>query len=89
MTRQLLDMRQRKNKNPMIQDFIDNVIIKSWTWERLTEEEQALTNGVLAGIQSKAKTHAGASKTVNHHYGVLLATFGYKPIGWREGEECS
>ena len=78
------DMMNRKSKNPHIQDFIEQVIQKSWTWERLTEEEKAMTNGVLTAIQSKAKTRSGVAKVVNGHYTVILKTLGYKPMGWRE-----
>lgn len=77
-------MINRQSKNPHIQDFIDRVIKRSWTWERLTEEEKAMTNGVLTAIESKAKTPQGVSRVVNKHYSVVLKTLGYKPIGWRE-----
>jgi len=75
----------RRSNNPHIQDFMDSVIKKSWTWERLTCTEKAMANGVLTAIQSKAQTQPGVSSVVNRHYSVVLKTLGYQPKGWREG----
>ena len=72
------------NKNPYIQDFTDRVILKSWTWERLTDNERHLALIILSQIKSNARTMRGASQAVRPVYAKLLNSLGYKPLGWRD-----
>ena len=67
-------MLERKNKNPHIQEYIEQVIKKSWTWERLTEEEQKMAYIVLTATRSKAITPRYVSRVVNNTYNVILKT---------------
>lgn len=73
-----------KNKNVAIVDFVERVIKRSWTYERLTEQERQQVLLLLSTIRSTAKTPKGVSQAVNAVYSDFLHTVGYKPIGWRE-----
>lgn len=73
----------RKHSNA-VEDYFQNVIKKSWTWARLTEEEQQRfinMNGVFDEIKGTDDTRKRWLMTV---YSAFLRGIGYKPLGWRE-----
>lgn len=69
-----------------VEDYFQNVIKKSWTWSSLTEEEQKrfIDMDVFDKIKGNDKTRVEWLNTI---YRSFLSALGYKPIGWREGEE--
>jgi hypothetical protein len=72
--------------SPVVEDYFQNVIKKSWTWERLTEEEQQrfIDMSVFDRIKGNDKTRVEWMCTIYHSF---LSALGYQPIGWRETEE--
>ena len=69
-----------------VENYFQNVIKKSWTWERLTEEEQRrfIDMNVFDRIKGNDKTRIEWLNTI---YSSFLYALDYKPIGWRETEE--
>ena len=72
--------------SPVVENYLQNVIKKSWTWEKLTEEEQRrfIDMNVFDRIKGNDKTRIEWLNTIYHAF---LYALGYKPIGWRETEE--
>lgn len=70
----------------VVEDYFQNVIKKSWTWNRLTEEEQKrfIDMDVFDKIKGNDKTRVEWLNTI---YRSFLSALGYKPIEWRETEE--
>ena len=69
-----------------VENYFQNVIKKSWTWKRLTEEEQKrfIDMNVFDKIKGNDRTRVEWLNTIYHSF---LSALGYKPIGWRETEE--
>ena len=69
-----------------VENYFQNVIKKSWTWQRLTEEEQKrfIDMNVFDRIKGNDKTRVEWLNTI---YQSFLSALGYKPIGWREEAE--
>lgn len=68
-----------------VEDYFQNVIKKSWTWARLTEEQQRFINMVIFDkIKGNDKTRQEWMQTIYHSYLVALE---YKWSGWRETED--
>lgn len=69
-----------------VENYFQNVIKKSWTWEKLTEEEQKRFTdmNVFDRIKGNDDTRVEWLNTI---YQSFLSALGYKPIGWREEEE--
>lgn len=74
-----------ENKKNVVEDYFQNVIKKSWTWSRLTEEEKQRFNelDVFGKIRGCDKQRIEWLNTIYHSF---LAALGYEPIGWREEE---
>lgn len=76
-----------KNKNNATTDFI-NMILKSWTWEKLTEQERNRFLTLLSEERFSKKRIIGTYKQryeiLNGFYEMFLEGCGYKPDGWRE-----
>ena len=70
----------------IVENYFQNVIKKSWTWERLTEEEQKrfLDMDVFDRIKGTDKTRVEWLNTI---YESFLSALGYRPIRWRETVE--
>ncbi len=75
-----------KKDSIAVENYFHNVIKKSWTWDRLTEEEkQRFTDmNVFDRIKGNDQTRVEWMQTIYQSY---LTALGYKPIGWRETEE--
>ena len=77
------------NKNEAINLYID-MIQKSWTYQRLTEEEKTrlmdtINWGEQQGIiKGTFKQRWDILQLMYHSY---LNALDYKPIGWREDDE--
>lgn len=69
-----------------VENYFQNVIKKSWTWDRLTEEERQRFVGmdIFYHIKGNDKTRVEWLNTI---YTSFLCALGYQPIGWRETEE--
>lgn len=69
-----------------VENYFQNVIKKSWTWQKLTDEEQKrfIDMNVFDRIKGNDKTRVEWLNTI---YQSFLSALGYKPIGWREEAE--
>ena len=69
-----------------VENYFQNIIKKSWTWQKLTEEEQKrfVDMNVFDRIKGNDKTRVEWLNTI---YQSFLSALGYKPIGWREEAE--
>lgn len=69
-----------------VENYFQNVIKKSWTWQKLTEEEQKrfIDMNVFDRIKGNDDTRVEWLNTI---YQSFLSALGYKPIGWREKTE--
>lgn len=74
------------NNSSIVDDYFKRVIKKSWTWNRLTEEEREkfINMNVFDQIKGRSETRVEWLNTI---YTSFLTALGYKPIGWRETEE--
>lgn len=75
-----------KKQSTVVKDYIENVLKKSWTWQRLTEEERQrfINMNVFDNIKGNDNTRIEWLYTIYHSF---LCALDYKPIGWRETEE--
>lgn len=75
-----------KKYSNVVENYFQNVIKKSWTWERLTNEERQrfIDMDVFDRIKGNDQTRIEWLNTI---YQAFLAALDYKPIGWRETEE--
>lgn len=75
-----------KKYSTAVEDYFQNVIKKSWTWARLTEEEQErfINMNVFDKIKGNDKTRVEWLNTIYHSYLVALE---YRWAGWREIED--
>lgn len=75
-----------KKYSSAVEDYFQKVIKKSWTWNRLTEEEQKrfIDMDVFDKIKGNDKTRVEWLNTIYHSF---LSALGYNPFGWRETEE--
>lgn len=66
-----------------VEDYFQTVIKKSWTWDKLTEEERQrfINMDVFDNIKGNDKTRIEWLNTIYHAF---LIGIGYEPIGWRE-----
>lgn len=69
-----------------VENYFQNVIKKSWTWQKLTQEEQQrfIDMDVFDKIKGTDKQRIEWLNTI---YTAFLSALGYKPIGWREEDE--
>ena len=74
------------SNNQDVIDFFETVIIYSWTWKRLTDEEQYkfLNLPVWEHIKGTKKQRLEIFNSIYHAF---LVGLGYKSSGWRETEE--
>ena len=72
--------------SPVVVDYFQNVIQKSWTWSRLTDEERTrfAEMNAIDRIYGNGKMRIEWLNTI---YEAFLCGLGYEPIGWRETEE--
>lgn len=70
----------------VVKNYFQNVIKKSWTWQRLTNEERKLfiNMNVFDRIKGNDETRKEWMNTI---YTAFLSALGYQPIGWREDAE--
>ena len=75
-----------KKYSPAVEDYFQNIIKKSWTWQRLTEEERQrfINMRVFDQIKGDDKTRIEWLNTI---YTAFLTALGYKWVGWREPKE--
>ena len=67
--------------SPVVEDYFQRVIKKSWTWARLTEEEKEtfINLNVFECIKGRDQTRIEWLNTI---YSTFLHALGYKPDGW-------
>lgn len=65
-----------------IENHLQNVIKKSWTWQKLTQEEKEkfIDMSVFDSIKGTDKMRTEWISTI---YTAFLVGLGYTPIGWR------
>ena len=75
-----------KKESNAVENYFQNVIKKSWTWGKLTEEERErfINMNVFDRIKGNDSTR---KEWLNTIYSAFLNALGYKPIGWREEAE--
>lgn len=75
-----------KKYSNAVENYFQGVIKKSWTWQRLTIEEQErfINMSVFDRIKGDDKTRAEWLNTI---YDAFLTGLGYQSVGWRETEE--
>lgn len=75
-----------KKYSPAVENYFQTVIKKSWTWERLTEEEhnRFISMNVFDRIKGNDQTRIDWLNTI---YTAFLVALDYKPFGWRETKE--
>lgn len=74
-----------KRESKVLDTYFENVIKKSWTWERLTEEERKRFLSLdFSKISGKDVTRI---EWYHSMYYAFLLGLGYEPIRWRETEE--
>ena len=69
-----------------VENYFQNVIKKSWTWQRLTNEERErfVDMNVFDRIKGNDETRVEWLNTI---YTAFLSALGYQPVGWREDTE--
>lgn len=77
-----------KKQTGIVSDYIERVIKKSWTWEKLTDDEKKrfLAMQVFDRIKGNDATRIEWLNTI---YSAFLDALEYKPIGWREAPEIN
>lgn len=73
-------------KQEILNDFI-SMIVKSWTYERLTDKERKIIIHTLIDFIYENKINGNKDNiwaSLNNCYHMALNMLDYKPIGWRE-----
>ena len=72
-----------KKYSSAVEVYFQTVIKKSWTWEKLTQDEQQrfINMDVFDEIKGTDKTRIEWLNTI---YEAFLIALDYKPTGWRE-----
>lgn len=68
-----------------IEEYFQTIIKKSWTWQRLTEEEKA--KFINLNFDNIKGTKTQRILLFNDIYHAFLTGLGYEPIGWREPDK--
>ena len=80
-----------KDKENVLSDYLD-MIFKSWTYERLTDEEKTRYIDMVNSSRTK-DILKGDYRTrwniLDGLYSAYLMALDYKPIGWREEKEMN
>lgn len=74
-----------KNKEEALKDYL-TMIAQSWTWARLTKEEQQKFIELLCEERNKKTVRGNYHQrfdAYNSFYDFFINALGYKPIGWR------
>lgn len=66
-----------------IYNYFNTVIVKGWTWQRLTQEERERFKTCVDFSRIKGNARQRVN-VLNMLYSAFLYGVGYKPIGWRE-----
>ena len=71
-----------------VENYFQNVIKKSWTWNRLTEEEQRrfIDMDVFDIIKGNDKTRVEWLNTIYHSF-LSALSYNDNPARWRDTEE--
>lgn len=74
-----------KNKENARTDYI-NMITKSWTWDRMTDNERTRCDEALHMARLNGRYEQRYETLQDVYYSFLMA-LDYKPVGWRETEK--
>lgn len=74
-----------KKQSNVVENYFQNVIKKSWSWEKLTDEERQRFIDMKMFDKIKGNDQA-RSEWLNTIYQSFLAALEFTPIGWRESE---
>jgi hypothetical protein len=75
-----------KKYSNVVENYFQNTIKKSWTWQKLTEEEQKrfINMPVFDKIKGNDRTRVEWLNTI---YRSFLCGLGYTPTNWREDKK--
>ena len=75
-----------KKYSNAVENYFQDVIKKSWTWQRLTDEEQErfINMSVFDRIKGDDRTRIEWLNTI---YDAFLTGLGCQSVGWREPKE--
>ena len=65
------------------QDIINKVYKKSWTYERLSEDEKNNIVALLRDCKLYGNNKKQIGETLHDVYSAFLTALNYKPSGWR------
>lgn len=74
-----------KKQSNVVENYFQNVIKKSWSWEKLTDEERQRFIDMKMFDKIKGNDQARI-EWLNTIYQSFLAALEFTPIGWRESE---
>lgn len=77
-----------KKQSNTISDYMERVIKKSWTWEKLTDDEKKRFLAMKVFDRIKG-SDAARIEWLNTIYSAFLDALEYKPIGWREAPDIN
>ena len=71
------------DKENAVYNYFNTVIVKSWTWERLTYDEKERFKTCIDFSRIKGNQRQRV-EVLNMVYNAFLHGVGYTPTGWRE-----
>lgn len=71
------------DKENAVYNYFNTVIVKSWTWERLTDDEKERFKTCIDFSRIKGN-QLQRVEVLNMVYSAFLHGVGYTPTGWRE-----
>lgn len=71
------------DKENTVYNYFNTVIVKSWTWERLTDDEKERFKTCIDFSRIKGSQRQRV-EVLNMVYSAFLHGLGYTPTGWRE-----
>lgn len=71
------------DKENAVYNYFNTVIVKSWTWERLTDDEKERFKTCIDFSRIKGNQRQRV-EVLNMVYSAFLHCVGYTPTGWRE-----
>lgn len=71
------------DKENAVYNYFNTIIVKSWTWERLTDDEKERFKTCIDFIRIKGNQRQRV-EVLNMVYSAFLHGVGYTPTGWRE-----
>ena len=77
---------KREERNAIREAHFSTVTRNSWTYKRLTAEEETALKQALFSAPLFGSTRFQVTEEIQAIYLAFQLALGYKPIGWREPE---